>query len=195
MVAGNGRRSQLAAVAEPPLILDPEIDEELEELEAISRGIEEHTLSANTRRAYENAWRSFKWFCGSHSLEALPAHPEAARWYVAWMSTQTDEWGLPRFATATIRQHLAGVANRHVKDGYLDPTGHKAVSDLVRGLAKLRTTRPARKRALLLDNVVGLLASMDHDVYPNGVSAARDSVALSLGLAGALRRSEAAGCR
>lgn len=88
MVTGNGRRSQLAAVAEPPLILDPEIDEELEELEAISLGLEEHTLSANTRRAYEKAWRSFKWFCGSHSLEALPAHPEAVRWYVAWMSSR-----------------------------------------------------------------------------------------------------------
>lgn len=29
VVAGIGRRSQLAAVVEPPLILDPEIDEEL----------------------------------------------------------------------------------------------------------------------------------------------------------------------
>lgn len=193
VVAGNGRRSQLAAVAEPPLILDPEIDEELEELEAISRGLEEHTLSANTRRAYEKAWRSFTWFCDLYSLEALPAHPEAVRWYVAWMSTQTDEWGLPRFATATIRQHLAGVSNRHVKDGYLDPTGHKAVSDLVRGLAKLRATRPVRKRPLLLDDVTRIIGTMDHDVYPNGVSAARDAVALWLGFAGALRRSEAAG--
>lgn len=195
VVAGTGRRSQLAAVAEPPLILDPEIDEELEELEAISRGLEAHTLSENTRRAYEKAWRSFERFCDSHSLEALPAHPEAVRWYVAWLSTQTDEWGSPRFATATIRQHLAGVANRHVRDGYLDPTGHKAVSDLVRGLAKLRATRPVRKKPLLLDDVTRIIASMQHDIYPNGVSAARDSVALWLGFAGALRRSEAAGLR
>lgn len=195
MESGIGRGPQLAAVGAPPLILDPEIDDELEELEAISRSLEAHTLSVNTRRAYEKAWRSFGWFCDSHSLEPLPAHPETVRWYVAWMSTQADEWGAPRFATATIRQHLAGVANRHVRDGYLDPTGHKGVSDLVRGLAKLRAARPARKRPLLLDDVTQIIAAMGHDSYPDGVSAARDSAAIWLGFAGAMRRSEAAALR
>lgn len=195
VVEGIGRRTHLAAVGAPPTILDPELDDELEELEEISRGLEAHTLSDNTRRAYEKAWRSFESFCDSHSLEPLPAHPESVRWYVAWMSTQVDEWGTPRFATATIRQHLAGVANRHVRDGYLDPTGHRAVSDLVRGLAKLRAVRPVRKRPLLRDDVVRIIASMEHDSYPVGVSSTRDAAAIWLGFAGALRRSEAARLR
>lgn len=187
-------RSQLAAV-EAPLIVDPEIDDELEELEAVSRSLAAHTLADNTRRAYAKAWRSFESFCNAHRLEPLPAHPEAVRWYVAWMSTQVDDWGAPRFAITTIRQHLAGVANRHVSDGYLDPTGHKAVSDLVRGLAKLRAERPVRKRPLLRGDVVRVIAGMTHDSYPDGVSAARDSAAIWLGFAGAMRRSEAARLR
>ena len=192
MVEQIGSRSgvRLAAVGAPPAIADSEIDDELEELEAISRDLEAHTFSANTRRAYDKAWRSFESFCESHSLDPLPAHPDVVRWYVAWMSTQVDDWGSPRFAIATIRQYLAGVADRHLRHGHLDPTGHRAVSDLVRGLTKLRASRPVRKRPLMLDDVIRVIGAMDHDSYPVGVSAARDSAAIWLGFAGAMRRDE-----
>ena len=194
-LSGIGRRSHLAAVAMPTTQPDPDINEELHELEAISRDLEAHTLSDNTRRAYQKAWRSFETFCATYELEALPAHPESVRWYVAWMSNQIDEWGRPRFALATIRQYLAGVADRHLQSGYLDPTGHRAVTDLVRGLAKLRATRPERKRPLLLEDVVRVIATMEHELYPGGVSATRDAAAIWLGFAGAMRRSEVAALR
>lgn len=38
----------------PPGIADPDIGDELEELEAVSRNLETHTLSMNTRRAYDH---------------------------------------------------------------------------------------------------------------------------------------------
>lgn len=195
MVAGRGieRRAHLAAVTAPSGAAEPDIEEELHELEAISRGLTQHTLAQNTRRAYTKAWRTFQVFCTEHQLEALPAHPETVRWYVAWMSIQVDDAGLPRFSVPTIRQHLAGIADRHLRDGYLDPTGHRAVGDLVRGLAKLRATRPRRKRPLLLEDVVRIIGAMEHDVYPDGLSSTRDAAAIWLGFAGALRRSEAAG--
>lgn len=189
----GGSPVRLAAVEAPETIPEPEINDELRELEAVSLNLETHILSANTRRAYESAWRSFEEFCGGHDLDPLPAHPETVRWYVAWMSMQLDEEGLPRFSVATIRQRLAGVADRHLREGVLDPTGHRGVSGLVRGLAKLRAVRPERKRPLLLDDVLRVIGSMEHDVYPAGVSAARDTLAIWLGFAGALRRSEAAG--
>lgn len=189
----GGSAVRLAAVEAPETVLEPEINDELRELESVSLDLETHTLSANTRRAYESAWRSFEDFCSAHGLEPLPAHPETVRWYVAWMSMQLDGHGLPRFSVATIRQRLAGVADRHLRDGVLDPTGHRGVSGLVRGLAKLRAVRPERKRPLLLDDVLRLIGSMEHDVYPTGVSATRDTLAIWLGFAGALRRSEAAG--
>ncbi|MFK0244590.1 hypothetical protein ACIQUM_07815 [Amycolatopsis azurea] len=190
-----GTQTRLAAAGAPPAIADLDIDDELKELEEVSRDLEAFTLSANTRLAYDKAWRSFKTFCESYSLESLPAHPEVVRWYVAWMSTQVDDWGVPRFAVSTIRQHLAGIADRHLREWFLDPTRHRGVSDLVRGLEKLRATRPGRKRPLVLDAVVRIIATMRHDVYPAGISAARDTVALWLGFAGALRRGEAAGLR
>lgn len=185
----------LAAVVAPRAAPEPEIDDELRELEAVSQALSAHTHSANTRQAYAKAWRSFESFANVHGLDMLPAHPETVRWYVAWMSTQLDGDGLPRFSAATIRQHLAGVADRHLRAGHLDPTGHRGVTDLVRGLVKLRAQRPVRKRPLLRDDVLRVIAAMDHDVYPAGVSAARDTLAIWLGFAGALRRSEVAGLR
>lgn len=183
----------LAAVSAPASALEPEIDDELRELEVVSRDLEAHTLSANTLRAYDSAWRDFATFCAVHGLESMPAHPETVRWYVAWMSLQLDDFGSPRWSVATIRQRLAGIADAHLRSGALDPTAHRGVSGLVRGLAKLRALPPRRKRPLLLDDVVRVIAAMDHDVYPAGVSAARDALAIWLGFAGALRRSEAAG--
>ncbi|QXV57372.1 hypothetical protein CVV72_10340 [Amycolatopsis sp. TNS106] len=187
-----GARRRLAAARTPPEIADSDIGEELRELEEVSRELEMFTLSVNTRLAYDKAWRSFQGFCDAYSLDALPAHPEVVRWYVAWMSTQVDDWGLPRFAVSTIRQHLAGIADRHLREWFLDPTRHRGVSDLVRGLEKRRATRPARKRPLVLAAVVRIIEMMSHAVYPAGISAARDTLALWLGFAGALRRSEAA---
>lgn len=189
---GMSANPGLAALRVPVAVLEPEVGDELRELEEISRGLEEHTHAAGTRRAYEQAWRSFSGFCDAHGLEELPAHPESVRWYVAWMSTQLDADGLPRLSVSTIRQRLAGVADRHLREGFLDPTGHRGVGDLVRGLAKLRATRPARKRPLLLDDVLRVVGAMDHDVYPAGVSAARDELTIWLGFTGALRRGEAA---
>ena len=193
-IDGTGR-VHLAAVGAPPVIGDPEINEEIEELEAISRELESHTLAPNTLRAYAKAWVSFESFCIAHSLDTLPTHPESVRWYVAWMSAQVDEWGSARFAISTIRQHLAGIAERHLREGHLDPTGHRGVSDLIRGLAKMRARRPVRKRPLLRADVVRIIAAMDQESYPDGVSATRDAAALWLGFVGALRRSEAASLR
>lgn len=186
---------RLAAATAPEAVLSPEVGDELAELEAIAADLSEHVLSEGSRRAYAKGWRSFEAFCTQHDLVALPAHPETVRWYVAWMSVQHGREGLPRFSTSTIRQHLAGVADRHLREGLLDPTRHRGVSALVRGLTNLRATRPVRKRPLLRDDVVRVITAMDHDSYPDGVSATRDTLAMWLGFAGALRRSEAAALR
>lgn len=162
--------AHLAAVHAPPDAPNPEIDEELE---AVSRDLEAHLLAPSTRRAYGKAWWGFTAFRTPRGLTALPTHPEIVRWYVAWMSTQTNANGLPRFALATIRQHLAGIADRHLGEGFLDPTGHRSVTALVSGLFRIRATRPVRKRPPVLDDVLRTVREMGHEKYPASVSAAR----------------------
>lgn len=163
---------------------------ELRELEALSRSIEEHTHASNTRRVYDQGWRSFARFCETHQLEPLPADPATVRWFVASLTSPAAR---PPYAISTIRQRLASIAERHLREGHLDPTTHLGVVNLVRGFQKQRPQRPTRKKPLLLDDVVRIIKAMDHRSYPFGVSAARDAVAIWLGFAGAMRRSEAAG--
>lgn len=172
---------------------DAALAAELRELEEVAEQLAEHQLAANTKRAYAKAWRSFSGFCERYDLKTLPAHPETVRWYVAWLSSQHHEdTGLPRYSTATIRQYLAGVAHHHLIEGHLDPTAHRGVGQLVRGLERLRALRPTWKKPLMLESVLKVIDAMEHDVYPDGVSAARDTLALWLGWAGAMRRSEVA---
>lgn len=184
--------TRLAALEQPAPVARPDIDTGLRALEDVAQALQAHVLSPATKRAYASGWKTFELFCRTHGLESLPAHPETVRWFVAWLAAQIDEHHLPRYSVSTIRQKLAAVADRHLSGGLLDPTTHRAVSELVRGLSKLRGVRPERRKPLVLDDVVRIVRSMDHDVYPGGVSATRDALALWLGFTGALRRSEAA---
>lgn len=208
--------------------LDDEVYAELVELERVSQELEAQTLAPNTRRAYAAGWRSFSAFCQRYGVESLPAHPEAVRWYLAWMSTQTQESHQDgegslfrqdrrrseqrrressgktqkpggkvgdqyRFSVATIRSHLAAIAQKHTSEGLLDPTTHAGVSSLLRGISTTRAESPVRKLPLLRDDVLRLIDEMPVTDLPAVLSAARDTAVLWLGFAGALRRSEVAG--
>ncbi|TDP92426.1 phage integrase family protein [Leucobacter luti] len=162
----------------------------LHSLEMVSRSFEQHTHSESTRRAYDGGWRTFTTFCANNGLAPLPASPETVRWFVASMAAPPHR---EPYAVSTIRQRLASISDRHLRSGYLDPTGHIGVVNLLRGFQKQSSRRPLRKTPLLLDDVVKIVRSMDHRAFPAGISAARDTLALWLGFAGALRRSEAAG--
>lgn len=190
----TARASNLARVtAITPL---PEVSvavrDELALLDAHADDLAARVIADNTVRGYGAAWRQFTAFCSAFSMTALPAHPEQVRRYVAWMATQHDAHGNPRFTVATVRVHLAAIAYYHLQQGQVDPTSATGVTSLVRGLARVRKTAPKRKRPLLRDDVVRVVAAMAHTVFPDGISAARDTAAIWCGFAGALRRSEVA---
>lgn len=182
----------VAASAPDPIDEGSGLDGALARLQAVADELSEHTLAASTLRAYDRAWRSFETFADQHNLQALPAHPQTVGLYVAWLSEQTHDDGTPVYGMSTVRQDLAGIAHRHLRAGLLDPTTHASVRDLVRGMARMRAQRPVQRAALLRDDVVRVIRAMEHDVYPVGLSAHRDELALWLGFVGALRRSEAA---
>lgn len=190
----NTEKMTLRAVVaqSPEPIDDSALSDRLRQLHTVAQDLSEHTLADATVRAYERAWRSFTEFTQAHGLEALPAHPETVSLYVAWLAEQQHSDGTPAKGLSTVRQDLAGIAHHHLRAGLLDPTTHQSVRDVVRGLARLRAERPTQRRALLLDDVLRVITTMEHTVYPAGVSACRDELALWLGFAGAMRRSEAA---
>lgn len=213
-VSGSDLVAALTLVETDPLpqpsgegVDDVVVNAGLRALEALGEQLSAAGQSANTKRAYASGWRSFERFCTEHDLTSLPAHPRSVRWYVAWMAGQqrtpasdpaapdAQAVATPRFKIATVRVHLAAIADAHARAGHLDPTRHAGVTQLVQGWARTFGSRPQRKEPVLLEGVLAIIASMEHGVYPAGVSAARDAAAIWLGFAGALRRSEAARLR
>jgi len=121
------------------------------------------------------------------------AEPETIRLYLTDLSLQADRRGGVRYAPASLERLLASIARRHRDAGYPGITRDPRVRDVMAGIRRDRGTRPRRARPLLLEDVGRLNAAMDHTRWPTGVAAARDSFALLLTFATALRRSEVVG--
>ena len=73
------------------------------------------STSANTRRAYDQAWRRFVVWAEARRTPALPATPELAAAFLAELA----EEGL---SVATLRLQKAALAKVHRSAGHQDPT-------------------------------------------------------------------------
>lgn len=154
------------------------------------------SLSPRTRKAYESDWRQWDAWCARLGTDSLPVRPEIVRLYVTDMAAQVTTSGDYRFKAATITRHLAALAWRSRQEGGIhDLARHPAIAPVMAGIRRERAEKPRRVKPLLRDDVARLISSMSHDTWPAGVSAARDTLALLLGFAAALRREEVAGLR
>ncbi len=94
-----------------------------------------------------------------------------------------------RLSATTLALRLSAIGQWHREQGFADPvTGQ--VRDALTALGRLQRHQPKRKAASLSrDDLKTLLMLCDDD----SLAGARDGLAISLGLAAALRRSELAG--
>lgn len=112
----------------------------------------------------------------SHALPALPAT-------VALYLTELAHAGRK---LATLRRARASIAVAHRARGTLDgcPTRHPLVLELMRGFARAKAEPPVRAPALRPEHLSAMLATLRAD--RRGL---RDRALLTLGFAGAFRRS------
>ena len=83
-------------------------------------------LSANTRRAYATAWRTWSAWCASEDVEPLPAEPVPVAAYLA--ERPEAGAGISTLRTAT--------ADEHASRGAPSPATHPDVRRVLRGLAR-----------------------------------------------------------
>ena len=102
----------------------PLLPEDLAAIEAARQ----RSGSANTKRGYEGAWRSFVAWCEGKGYPSLGASPEVAAAYLATMGREGKK-------VATIKFHRAAVADRHRTGGLPDPTDSEIVRSVMSGLA------------------------------------------------------------
>lgn len=155
----------------------------------------EASQSANTLRAYRTDWIAWAGWCQAEHRQALPADPLDLAVYLAACADTRRDNGSWAFSPATLDRKSAAVAAVHAANGLPSPTRSDVVRLTLRGIRRTRRTPPTRKRPVLLHTLDQLLTALPAPGWPTEPARRRDRLALLIGFAGALRRSELAGLR
>jgi site-specific recombinase XerD len=157
-------------IALPACLADAEI--------AAAISYAEQEKSEGTRRAYRSDFRIFTVWCLARGLEAMPA---AATTVARFLSSQADGGK----KSSTIGRRAAAIGYAHKLAGFEPPTGAETVKAVVRGIRRTIGAAPVRKAPATADVVTQMLSHC-----PDTLTGLRDRALLSLGFAGAFRRSE-----
>ena len=105
------------------------------------------SVSDNTRKMYNSAWRSFESWSQARGALAMPASPALVAAYLACLAEER------RMSVATIRLHKAALAAVHKAAGHPDPTDNEPVKQIMKGIARAygkaqRQAKPLTAEAL-----------------------------------------------
>ncbi len=136
------------------------------------------SYAEHTRATYDGAMRRFQRWCEQRDRKSLPAAPETVADYLGAL------WD-DGVKGASLSTYLYGIASHHRDCGLPDPSASSLVQRVLRGAMRLRGRGVQRKAAAELDPLQKMLSEI-----PNDLVGKRDRALLSLGFAGAMRRSE-----
>lgn len=151
-----------------------------------------HSKAANTRAAYEADWEKWADWCLRNRLIPLPAAPEAVANFIAESANARRENGSAAYAPSTLTRWVSSINAVHRTAGFAAPGAAEVVKATLSGVRRSVARPPRRMKALTLDPLRTVLASIRLDGWPHGVAGRRDYAMLLVGMAGAFRRSELA---
>jgi site-specific recombinase XerD len=135
--------------------------------------------SAATLAAYASDWNQFAAWCASREATALPAHPGMVGAYLSHLAASG-------FRSSSIGRKCAAIAHRHKAHGCDPlPTSSEGVRAVLKGIRRTIGSAKQGKAPATAEIVRRMLAAT-----PDTLKGKRDRALLSLGLAGAFRRSE-----
>ncbi|MGQ4599710.1 tyrosine-type recombinase/integrase [Nocardia sp. R6R-6] len=187
----RGVRSVLVDAAALRLVRDRFDDDQAGSL----RRYLEASQSANTVRAYRADWVAWSAWCAAEGRQALPADALDVAVYLAAAADARRAAGGWAFSPATLERKSAAIAAVHAANGLPSPTRSDVVRLTLRGIRRIRRAQPRRKRPVLLYTLDQFLGGLPEPGWPAEPARRRDALALLIGFAGALRRSELAGLR
>ena len=165
--------NQLVAIqpaAVPMSVADAEI--------AAALSFAEAEKSEGIRRAYRSDFAIFTAWCGERGLASMPATPATVARFLSSQATNTKK-------SSTIGRRAAAIGYAHKLAGFEPPTNAETVRAVMRGIRRSIGCAPVRKTAATSDLMMKML---DH--CSGTLTGLRDRALLSLGFAGAFRRSE-----
>jgi site-specific recombinase XerD len=134
--------------------------------------------ASSTRRAYAADFSAFEAWCAVHGLASMPAPPSVVAVYLTHLADSGRK-------TATIERALTGVVHAHRSRGFDWPRAHPAIASVMAGIRRHIGTAPAQKAPVVDELLAAMLATLGEDL--RGL---RDRALLTIGWAGAFRRSE-----
>lgn len=180
-------RAALARPDEPgELPLSP--DERLAQLDSVAEAYVTEQRPANTRRAYENAWRVWQDYTRDAGIPQLSGSVGALVGFVRWLETTKAA------SVATIDARLAGaVVGLRQRRVPVDPEATKAAWQALRGYQRrLAEAGVVRGRGKAQPITLAQLRAMSQ-ACPDTRAGLRDRAVLLVGFTIAARRSELAG--
>lgn len=143
-------------------------------------------MAANTQTAYRSDWGSFARWCRLYGHQAIPADSATVCTYLAELADRIRPGGSPAVAPSTIGRRLAAITSTP------HPARHPAVTTTMAGIRRQHRSPTRRMAPLLLADLRVVLERIELTVFPAAVIGRRDAALLTMGLAGAFRRSELA---
>ena len=166
------------------------------------------STSANTRRAYNQAWRRFEAWAADRGLgHPLPASPELVAAFLAELAEEATALTPRGKSVPTLRLTKSALAAVHRSTGHQDPTDNEGVRKVMAGIARAngrpqRQAKPLTETALAAVKATAKLPRKHQGRARRGESAPAserrgrvDVALLSVLRDGLLRRSEAAELR
>jgi integrase len=141
----------------------------------------EQLQAARTRDSYEYGWQKFLSWCNLMGCKSLPAESETVELFVVWCLQER------RYRFATVELCLAGIADRHRRESYLDVV--KPARFLLRCARRQWTEQPHSRKPLTLDQLRAISRQLDETGRPIDV---RNRALLVLGFAAGWRGGELA---
>lgn len=158
------------------------------DLTAATKAFIVEARSERTRQAYARAWSSFDAWCSIHDRSSLPASPETI---ALWLSSLATGIGQRKpLARSSINQALSAVLLAHSTAGHPLDRKHPLIAETWRGISRVKARTEIVHKA---KPVLGSDLSAMLDGLGDGPIDKRDRALLSVGWAGALRRSELVG--
>lgn len=131
-----------------------------------------NALSANTLKSYQSDLEHFYAWGG-----VIPTTPEVIASYIAEYAGE--------LAVSTLSRRIASINKAHEMQGQSSPTKSEIVRMTLKGIRREHSTRQRQAAPLLRDDLIAILNHM-----PDDAKGLRDTAALMIGFAAALRRSE-----
>ena len=136
-------------------------------------------LSPSTIKFYGIDLRIFSEWCESMALQALPATPDTVARFIA---NQANMGIKP----ATLTRRLAAIRMAHEANGHTNPTQHKGVKAVFKGIKREKGVSQDKKAPATAERMAAIISHCP-DTTLIGL---RDKALLLIGFAGAFRRSE-----